>query len=78
MALLGSKPIDEDAISVRKCVKELPNAYALTIKERSDIRYKSSPLRNIAKLFAKLAEFYPTIAAPLINQHLIERLPHRA
>lgn len=78
MVLLGSKPIEEDAISVRKCVKELANAYALAIKERSDLKYNNSPLKRIAQLFAKLTEVYPTIAAPLINQHLIERLPHRA
>jgi hypothetical protein len=60
------KPEAEDAISVKKCLKEMAVAVNIKQRETSETRYHSSSLKRIGLLLAKLIELYPACASSLI------------
>lgn len=60
------KPEAEDAISVKKCLKEMAVAVNLKQRETSETRYSESSLKRIGLLMAKLIDLYPACASTII------------
>jgi RNA polymerase I specific transcription initiation factor RRN3 len=49
----------------------------MSIRDFSEQKYKSTPLKRVALLLAKLIELYPSCATKLIIQRLIEKIYHK-
>ena len=73
----GEKLTEDDAVSLKKCLVEISQAYTLALRDHSEKKYQSTQLKKIAQLLGKLSELYPTVAQSLIIQQLIDKLPHK-
>jgi len=74
---LGLKPVDNDAISVKKSIVQIAQEMTRQHRDSIEEKYNESSLKSIGMLLAKMMELYPTCATPLIMQSLVENLPHK-
>ena len=53
---------EKEAISLKKCLVEISQAYTLALRDFAENKYQASSLKKIAQLLAKMSELYPTVA----------------
>ena len=72
----GSIPDEDDAISVKKCLNGIGQAYTDKLKDFAESKYQSTPLKKLGIYLTKLMTLYPFAQASIL-QNLIEKLPHK-
>jgi hypothetical protein len=70
-------PDEDDAISIKKCITSIMDAYNMKLKLNSEKRYESSSLKKIGIFLPKVMNLYP-FAQTSIIQSVIEKLPHKS
>eukprot|EP00347_Sterkiella_histriomuscorum_P009398 403341366 len=70
-------PEDDDAISVKKCLSKIVQAYSLSLKIFAEKKFNTSTLKKLGIFFSKVMNLYP-FAHQFILQNLLEKLPHKS
>jgi hypothetical protein len=71
------KLTEKDAISMKKCLVEISQVYTIALRDFTEKKYQTTPLKKIAQLLVKVSELYPTVAQNLIIQQLVDKMPHK-
>ena len=55
----NSIPLEEDAISIKKCLVGLNQKYIERTRERAEQKFQNSPLKKLGLFLAKIMKTYP-------------------
>ena len=72
-----SLPDEDDAISIKKCITSIMEAFTTKLKLNSEKRYEASALKKIGIFLPKVMGLYPFSQTSII-QSVIEKLPHKS